>query len=85
VTDEQRAWAAKLDKMLIAADPNKKEGFDRLTCRLLSAPSTSEQTKVALIKLIIPYRRGLPKQEIEANISFSYTEALQKMREKRGQ
>ena len=81
ITDEQRAWAARVDKMLADASPSKKEGFDRLICRLLT--TGAEQTKIALIRLMIPYRRGLPKQEIEANLTVSYTEALQKMRAKR--
>jgi len=81
VTDEQRMWAARVDKMLAQASPDKKEGFDRLICRLLM--TGAEQTKIALIRLMIPYRRGLPKQEIEANLTISYTEALMKMRSKR--
>jgi hypothetical protein len=83
VTDEQRAWAAKVDRMLAQASPDKKEGFDRLICRLLT--TGAEQTKIALIRLMIPYRRGLPKQEIEASLTISYTEALQKMRAKRAE
>jgi hypothetical protein len=82
ITDEQRAWAARVDKMLAQGSPDKKEGFDRLICRLLT--SGAEQTKIALIRLMIPYRRGLPKQEIDANLTVvSYTEALAKMRAKR--
>ena len=81
ITDEQRAWAARVDKMLAEASPDKKEGFDRLICRLLT--SGAEQTKIALIRLMIPYRRGLPKQEIEANVTLNYTEVLSKMRAKR--
>jgi hypothetical protein len=83
ITDEQRMWAARVDKMLAQASPDKKDGFDRLICRLLT--SGAEATKVALIRLMIPYRRGLPKQEIEANLTVSYTEALQKMRAKRAE
>jgi hypothetical protein len=82
VTDEQRAWAARVDKMLAKGSPDQKEGFDRLICRLLT--TGAEQTKIALIRLMIPYRRGLPKQEIEANVTVNYTEALSKMRAKRG-
>lgn len=76
-------WAARVDKMLAQGSPDQKEGFDRLICRLLK--SGTEQTKIALIRLMIPYRRGLPKQEIEANLLVSYTETLAKMRAKRGQ
>lgn len=83
ITDEQRLWAKRVDNMLAQASPDKKEGFDRLICRLLT--SGAEQTKIALIRMMIPYRRGLPKQEIEANLTVSYTEALQKMRAKREQ
>ena len=81
ITDEQRAWAARVDKMLAKSSPDKKEGFDRLICRLLT--HGSDVVKIALIRLMIPYRRGLPKQEIEANLTISYTEALAKMRAKR--
>lgn len=65
VTDEQRMWAKRVDRMLMEGSPDKKEGFDRLICRLLT--SGEEQTKIALIRLMIPYRRGLPKQEGESN------------------
>ena len=83
ITDEQQMWAARVDKMLAKSSPDEKEGFDRLICRLLT--NGAEQTKIALIRLMIPYRRGLPKQTIDANLTISYTEALQKMRSKRGQ
>lgn len=66
--------------MLAKGSGNEKEGFDRLICRLLR--DGAEQTKIALIRLMIPYRRGLPKQEIDATITVSYTEALTKAKER---
>lgn len=83
ITNEQQRWAQRVDKILAQGSPDQKEGFDRLICRLLT--TGSEQTKIALIRLMIPYRRGLPKQQIEGNFMFSYTESLTKMRAKRGQ
>jgi hypothetical protein len=72
ITDEQRAWAARVDKMLSKASPDGKEGFDRLICRLLT--TGQEQTKIALIRLMIPYRRGLPKQDVD--VTFNIMETL---------
>ena len=81
ITEEQRLWAKRVDRMLAKASPNKQEGFDRLICRLLT--EGAEQTKIALLRLMVPYYKGLPKQDIEATVTFSYTEALSKMRAKR--
>src|SRR5271165_5076751 len=60
ITDEQRAWAKRVDRMLAQGSPDKQEGFDRLICRLLT--NGEEQTKIALIRLMIPYRHGLPRE-----------------------
>jgi hypothetical protein len=60
ITDEQKMWAARVDRMLAQGSADQKEGFDRLICKLLT--TGAEPTRVALIRLMIPYRRGLPAQ-----------------------
>jgi hypothetical protein len=36
-------------------------------------------------RVLMQYKHGMPTQPIEANLTIGYTEALQKMRSKRGQ
>jgi hypothetical protein len=80
ITEEQRLWAKRVDRMLAKASPNKQEGFDRLICRLLT--EGAEKTKIALLRLMVPYYKGLPKQNVEATVTVNLSSVIERARQR---
>lgn len=80
-TPDAKRFVARIEAML------KKSGHDenleRLACRFITGEDV--KTGFGVWRTLVNYKFGMPKQQIDANISISYTEALQKMRAKRGQ
>ncbi len=80
-TPDAKRFVARVESML------KKSGYaenlERLACRYLSGDDI--KTGFGVWRTLMNYKFGMPTQPIDANVTFSYTEALSKMREKRGQ
>jgi hypothetical protein len=81
-TNDAKAFVKRVEAMLKKA--GVAENLERLACRFLT---NEEDTKTGfgVWRTLMNYKFGMPTQPIEGNLTVSYTEALQKMRAKRGE
>jgi hypothetical protein len=86
-TPEAKAFVRRVENLLAKGDPTMRGGLERLACRLLTAAHTVGDLKTAkdIWRTLLNYKLGMPTQPLEHSGTIGYTEALTKMRAKRGQ
>lgn len=79
-TDAKR-FVQRVENML--AKGGLHGGLEALACRFITGQDV--KTGFGVWRTLMNYKFGMPTQPIDANVTFSYTEALAKMRAKRAE
>jgi hypothetical protein len=82
-TPDAKRFVARVESMLKKSGQQDCESLERLACRYVTGEDV--KTGFGVWRTLMNYKFGMPTQPIDANVTFSYAEALAKMRAKRGQ
>jgi hypothetical protein len=80
-TPDAKAFVARVEQLL--SKGGIKGGLEALACRFITGEDI--KTGFGVWRTLLNYKYGMPTQQIDADVTVNYTEALAKMRAKRAE
>lgn len=81
--DELKAFARRIETRVTTANIKDAESMERVVCRIITQPDKNPAVAAMLTCKWVEWRYGKPKESIELSGTVSFTETLQRIRERK--